>query len=299
MPVTINGYLIDAFLTETHKRSADVTSYPVESGGQVTDNIRIKPVQVTVEGIVSDTPLGNALTTRNTAQAPSDESATGATLDFLPSDEALAVLEGIFLTRELVTLVTGLKSYDNMVLFDLEIPRDAETGHALRFTAQFQQVVLVTNRRTTIRVAARLAGTQIATKKPAAPAIPDSSDIDESGRKSAIHWDQSQNSWVYNSNNQPISAADFNANSLSGATTSNGGPTTSTYNPATNTWTSPNGESFTNSPGTTGLNADGTPWYSDNKPTTTPQYTDDQILNALGGATTGPGTDVSSAFPGH
>lgn len=148
MACTIDGFLIDAALTEGHKYSAQLTKYPVESGSQIADNVTKDPTVVTIEGIVSDTPLGNALQARQSAQSNPD-----ATFEFLPSDEALAVLERIYDDEEPVTVETSLKRYENMVLIDLDIPVDGETGDALRFTATFEQVTIRTNRRTTVRVA--------------------------------------------------------------------------------------------------------------------------------------------------
>lgn len=148
MACTIDGYLIDAALTEGHKYSAELTKYPVESGSQIADNVSKNPLSVTIEGIVSDTPLGNALQARQSSQASPDNS-----LEFLPSDEARAVLEAIFDAEEPVVVETSLKRYENMVLIDLDIPVDGETGDALHFTAVFEQVTIRTNKRTTVRVA--------------------------------------------------------------------------------------------------------------------------------------------------
>jgi hypothetical protein len=146
--VTIDGFLIDASVTEGHKYTATLTKYPVESGSPIADNVTKEPKQVTIEGIVSDTPIGNAIAARQRTQASPD-----TTLEFLPSDEALARLEAIFEAEEPVTIETSLKRYENMVLIDLDVPRDAETGDALHFTATFEQVKIITNQRTTIRVA--------------------------------------------------------------------------------------------------------------------------------------------------
>lgn len=148
MSVTIDGYLIDAALTEGHKYSATVTKYPIESGSSIADNITKDPLQVTIEGVVSDTPLGNAVQARQAAQTSPD-----TTFEFLPSDDALARLIAIFDAEEPVTIETSLKRFENMVLIDLDVPRDADTGDALHFTATFEQVTIVTNNRTTVRVA--------------------------------------------------------------------------------------------------------------------------------------------------
>jgi hypothetical protein len=167
MSVYIDGYLIDAALSEGHKLSSTVTKYPTESGSKISDHIQNEPRAVTIEGIVSDTPIGNVATVRANATA----SATGA-LDFLPTDEALAKLEALWESREPVTVQTSLvggKTYESMALTDLDIPVDETTGHALRFTAVFEQIKIVQNNRTIVRVAN--AGLGGKSKKSAVPVV--------------------------------------------------------------------------------------------------------------------------------
>jgi hypothetical protein len=42
--------------------------------------------------------------------------------------------------------------HQNMIMERLSAPVNAGTGHALRFTASFKQIRLITNERTTVRV---------------------------------------------------------------------------------------------------------------------------------------------------
>lgn len=144
--IMIGTYIIDAALTEEHNFDSDVTEYPVEQAGDGTDNIRPKPITVTIEGIVSDTPIGKMVDIRV-------NQGDNGQLDFTPSADALAALTAIRDARLPVPIVTSLKAYDNMAMTSLKIPRDAATGAALRFTADFQQIIFVTNNRTTVRVA--------------------------------------------------------------------------------------------------------------------------------------------------
>ena len=149
MSVVIDGYTIDAALRETHSREAEISDYPVEEGADVTDNVRARPKSVEIEGIVSDTPIGAMATLRGGATG---SASPDGELLFLPSDEALAKLEAIFAARAPVTVETSAKTYENMVLVSLEVPRDISTGEALRFTASFREIILVQVNRTTVRV---------------------------------------------------------------------------------------------------------------------------------------------------
>jgi len=137
--VLIDGYLVDVAVSEGHEFPSEVTQHPVETGADLTDHVRNRPIMITLEGVVSDTPIGLVANERSE--------------DVLPSDEALAKLKEIRNRREPVTITTSLGTYENMAMQSLSVPRSSSTGEALRFTCVFVQIQLITNERTTIRVA--------------------------------------------------------------------------------------------------------------------------------------------------
>jgi hypothetical protein len=144
--ILVDNYLIDASLSERHTRNSEVTSLPVESGSPITDHIRPLPIEVVVEGIVSNTPIGSVALAR-----AAEVAADGQELEALPADEALARFERIYERGEAVTLQSNLKLYQNMAMVELEITVDKTTGNALMFTAMLRQITIRTNERTTIR----------------------------------------------------------------------------------------------------------------------------------------------------
>ena len=139
--IEIGGFLVDVAVSEEHSFESEVTAHPVETGADITDNVRAQPIVVTLDCVVSDTPIGEMVKRR-------DESGTN-----VPSSDALAFLKAVRDAREPITLATSLGAYENMVLRSLSVPRTGDTGDALRFRVTFQQVVLVTNARTTVPVA--------------------------------------------------------------------------------------------------------------------------------------------------
>ena len=148
--ITIKGFPIDAAITEEHTYDSEVTSYPVESGSDITDNVRTLPIEITIEGLVSDNPLERVASLRSSALAvPSEFELEART----PSGEAFDKLRQIREAREPVTITTTLKVYENMIMESLSFPRDSKTGAALRFNATFKQVIIVDNRRAFIRTA--------------------------------------------------------------------------------------------------------------------------------------------------
>jgi len=117
---------LDVTMREDHRYSSRVTNYPVEDGSSLSDHIINEPPVVTLEGIVTDTPL--------------------AILTFFNrSVDAFNRLIEIHENRELVTVVTGIKVYQNMAITVLDIPRDLTTGQSLRFTIELQNVLLDTS----------------------------------------------------------------------------------------------------------------------------------------------------------
>lgn len=150
MTVRIDGYPIDLAVTEEHKLEADVTTYPVEKGADIADHVRSKPAEVTLEGVVSDTPMG-AIALDQSRVALADVKA-------LPSLDAFQRLKALQASPKLVTVETSLGKYESMVLTSLVVPRAKDTTKGLKFTVTFTQITLVENTRTTVRVAVPNAG---------------------------------------------------------------------------------------------------------------------------------------------
>lgn len=131
--VSFDGYVIDCSITETHKHDSEVTEFPTESGANLTDHIRPKPIEVTVEGVVSDTPLAAVQLFRETGE--------------VPSKSALEKFLKIRSDRLPIPIVTLLKAYENMAMTSLEIGVSSDKSGGLWFTASFRQIEIVTNDR--------------------------------------------------------------------------------------------------------------------------------------------------------
>lgn len=119
---TLNIITFDTMLTEEHRYSSRVTSYPVESGTIVSDHILNLPDTIILSGFITDTPL-NIFATFNRSVA------------------AFNALINIHRTREVVEVVTGLKIYKNMALVSLDVPRNMKTGQTLTFNIEFQRIL--------------------------------------------------------------------------------------------------------------------------------------------------------------
>jgi hypothetical protein len=146
--ILVEGYAIDASITEEHSLEAEITEYPIEGGGTISDHRRKLPRSVTMEIIVSDTPLGDVARVRE-LEDQSGLSESGA----LPSEEAFAFFEQIHEDSTLCEVVTNLRTYQNMLLESIAVPDDAETGAAFVATVTFREALIVENRRTYVDVA--------------------------------------------------------------------------------------------------------------------------------------------------
>lgn len=149
---------LDAAISTQHTRTVTATKHPVEKGAKITDHLRPEPEQLVIEGLVSNTPLGRTAQTRavdfvgnqfaTTASTPSAFGTPGY------AEEAFKKLDDIAGKGVLVTIATQYMTYTDMALTSFVAPRDGSTGDALRFTATFEKIVIVSNKLTTIRPSA-------------------------------------------------------------------------------------------------------------------------------------------------
>ena len=119
---------VDGFYAENHRARAMKTSYPVESGAEITDHAVREPTRLKLEGWVSNLMPAAAAT----IGTPLQERGAAAWLEILNTLEA----------REPLTVVTALAVYQNMLLVSAEAPVDRSTGLALRFTLELEEVLL-------------------------------------------------------------------------------------------------------------------------------------------------------------
>lgn len=129
--ITIGDLTIDAVITSTHNLSAEISEYPTEGGRNIVDHKRVKPLMINLECVISDAPLGAELLRQRQAE-------TAGVM--APSAWAYQQLERMHRSGEIYTIVTPLRTYENMALVDLSITRDVASGRALAFTVSAQQV---------------------------------------------------------------------------------------------------------------------------------------------------------------
>lgn len=153
---------LDASVSETHSRVANVSQSPIEDGSNIADHITLNPVGLSITGLVSDVPLSiinsivgagvgavsnvtNALGGIAGTAAAAGLGSVASLVTGNPRDpsDSFKYLEELFENRQPFTVITRLKRYEDMVIKSLNVPRSAQNGRGLRFTIQLEQVIIV------------------------------------------------------------------------------------------------------------------------------------------------------------
>ena len=135
---TVGDVLLDAVTSESHSFDVDVTEHPVETGSAISDHARPRPNRLTLDAVISNTPL--------TAAAQSNSDSTQGDDSVGRAQAAMRRFEEMRDTSELLMVVTPARIYANMVIESMTVPRDPSTGDALRFSLSFKQVRVVANK---------------------------------------------------------------------------------------------------------------------------------------------------------
>ena len=150
--------ILDASVNESHTAQAQITEHQVEKGSNVTDHIRPMPQRISIDGLVTNTPIVNSL--QDLLQPPlqaQDNGFSGSqkragntnakTLQFDSSFDRVKNTYGELVDAAkkgvLLTVYTSLKTYSNMAIYNLSVPRNAANGNALSFRIDLQEIVQV------------------------------------------------------------------------------------------------------------------------------------------------------------
>lgn len=158
----------DAVLSETHARESPATVFPLEDGACISDHVLVAPFELTIQGVITDTPVGDkaSLVTEGIATALSAlmpplavfEAGAAYRLQKVHQGSAsrsatafealLRIQAGDPTARPPVPpkpfdVVTKLRRYPSMMMRSLSVPRDAGTSNAIVFQAALTQMLVV------------------------------------------------------------------------------------------------------------------------------------------------------------
>lgn len=122
---------LDASIDETHTAESDITDYPVEEGSNVSDNARPKPARLTINGVVTGTPMDITAI----ALPPSIKAARG--------QDAWETLNQWRYEGERLRVTTTLKTYRSMVIQSISVNRNSKNTDGVAMTISMQEVFTV------------------------------------------------------------------------------------------------------------------------------------------------------------
>ena len=145
----IGDLVIDATTSEVIEHSVVITSHPVSSGAIVSDHAYSNPVSIKLEGAITNGSL--YLSDINTLTGFFQGNLISNIYNYMtgPSQKqilAFNLLEILKENKDLVSVVTRMKSYDNMMIESLIFSRDKDAGDRLIFSITLKQIKLVSNK---------------------------------------------------------------------------------------------------------------------------------------------------------
>ena len=117
---------LDASIEENHVSANTITQFPVETGVDISDHVRKQPDRVTIRGVVTDHPttFGGA-------------GRSGRSLDSYY--DVLTMID----EAQVISIVTSLRQYANMVIESMEVPRNAALGSSVQMSLSFRELKTV------------------------------------------------------------------------------------------------------------------------------------------------------------
>ena len=124
-PVSIGGITFDALLDSDESWESDAPSYPVEDGFEVGDSIIIRPLTLSMNVYLTNTPV-------------TWKEAHGAGPHRV--QDVIGRLREMYFKRELVEVRTPDGDYGDMAIVSIGLPKSAETGAARLIPISLRQV---------------------------------------------------------------------------------------------------------------------------------------------------------------
>ena len=140
---------IDAMMQETHNRSAETTDFEVEDGVTISDHVKLNPLAIDLTCFISDAPANffgvRALTdiSANVVNSLVPGQTDVPNAQSRSPIDAWNYLNTVWEERNLISVITSLQVYRNMILTSLSAPKTPQTGKSLEFKASLKEVRIV------------------------------------------------------------------------------------------------------------------------------------------------------------
>ena len=134
-PVSIDGIEFDALIESSETLEADVPSYPVEKGFEVSDTIILKPRSLSMTLFLTNTPV---TWRQRHGSSPSRV------------QDVIKQLKDLYFKKIPVTVTTSRGVNRNMVITSFELKNTIETGTSREIPITFQEIRITEAATTTI-----------------------------------------------------------------------------------------------------------------------------------------------------
>jgi hypothetical protein len=143
----VGDLYIDAIIDETINLKNTITKVPIETGSSITDHVFKEQVEVKMVGYITDTPIkffGIFETPLQKNSLSSMLDTARSLVDFTntktPTRQAYFLLEKMRNEAIPISVITELKSFKNMMIANIEVPKTPDTRGLLKFTIDLVQV---------------------------------------------------------------------------------------------------------------------------------------------------------------
>ena len=130
----IGSLSFDLVLEEQHTFANRVTSHPVEDGSPIADHIENELLNGSLSALITNFSLKTEEPASNRAQ------------------DAFNEIERLWRMRELVTIVTVMRVYEDVAIRSVSVARSSDTGEAIALNVEFQAVRRVSLKRANLDV---------------------------------------------------------------------------------------------------------------------------------------------------
>lgn len=153
---------LDATISMNLKGEAESTDHAIEEGAEFSDNINVKPLIYDIKGKIVNNPitlggivssLGSAsvgllggVSTKSALAQYGSSKLTGFLLNEGSGNRLKRAIESLFAlqkTKKLFTVVSKLKSLDNVHIQTLNIDADNKSGDSFNFSGTLKQLTII------------------------------------------------------------------------------------------------------------------------------------------------------------
>lgn len=152
--LTVSLLQFDCVTTETHESTSVLTEHAVESGAPLTDHKRNNPDRITIEAVVTNTPLespppfGRFATVGSRFRKVSEIDANVLVFDseFDRTRDVFNAIKRLKNEAIPLTVETAIETYENAQIVAFSNPRESADGDSLRFAIEIQQIRIAETR---------------------------------------------------------------------------------------------------------------------------------------------------------